>query len=107
MYLCEYCDKKFPKTPDGKKKWLEHRAKHQGKEIITEPTEASMSAQEIKKEKKKKAVPPKLTYQWKGECPTCYSYLETIDMEIDKKYIVVAFCATCKKEVTYKAVEKI
>ena len=107
MYLCDMCSDKFPKTPQGKKDWLHHRAKHKGVEIKTEPTAKSMSAQEIKKEKKKKAVKPELTYQWKGECPTCYNFLESIDMEIEGKFIVVAFCATCKKEVAYRPVTKL
>lgn len=107
MYLCEFCDKKFPKTQRGKLDWLAHRAKHKGQEIKAPPTSKSMSAQEIKQEKKKKPNPPKLTYRWEGECPDCYTYLDSIDMDIGDKYVTVAFCAKCKKQVAYRPVKKL
>ena len=119
-FICDKCDQEFPQTPQGKQDWLLHRATHdapQGKVGLTatkiEVVKKSMSAAEIKKEKaveKEKKDKLTLEYVWKGSCPTCGNYVETLEVDVGQpkgKTVVIAFCSVCKKQLVYRPVEKL
>ena len=51
--------------------------------------------------------PIKLTYLFKGNCPTDKTVVETIELEADDKYYVIARCPTCKVQLETKKVVKL
>lgn len=114
-YLCEACNKEFPKTPQGRNEWLAHRATHQntgmgtpGKTATGEEVKRSMSAKEIKEKRTPKPI--ELTYQWAGECPDCFTPLESLLIQAGQekgKAVAVAFCSRCKKQVRERVVSKL
>jgi len=118
-FLCDKCEAQFPQTPVGKSEWLEHRAEHKtgkaGKTATGEQIKKSMSAKEIKQQmaeekKTRKAVKPKLTYRWEGECSGCFGVLDSIEIDAGQaegKTVSVAFCSHCKKQVAYRPVKKL
>jgi hypothetical protein len=115
-FLCDECDAEFPQTPMGKQEWLLHRAGHKSASIGTVPETASkksMTATEIRISKDAEAkakAKPHLVYKWEGVCDTCANYLDTIEVDVGQpkgKTVVVAFCATCRKQVAYRPAEKL
>jgi DNA-directed RNA polymerase subunit RPC12/RpoP len=113
-YLCEVCNKEFPKTQLGKQEWLMHRKTHNSPQGVVPETateqevKKSMSAREIKDERKPEK--PRLTYQWTGVCGSCLTPLDSISIEAGQpkgKMITVAFCSRCKKEIAHRQVEKL
>lgn len=118
MFICDKCEGvTFPQTPQGKKDWLAHIGAHkEGKAVArpSEPTKRSMSAAEIKAEKKEevKKKPQKitLTYKWEGACKKCGNYVETLTIDAGQKEgetVAVAFCSVCKKQLAYRPVKKL
>jgi hypothetical protein len=112
VYLCDQagCNEQFEQTPIGKTKWLEHRASH-NKPV--EPPTRSLSADEIKAmkvEEKKKPEPLKLEYVWRGDCPECGNHVDTLDIDAGQekgKTLAIAFCSKCRKQLSYRPVEKL
>jgi hypothetical protein len=45
-----------------------------------------------------------LTYVFTGQCPTCRTYVETLELEVEGKLFMVAYCSTCKVKVFDKKV---
>lgn len=118
MFLCDKCDAQFEQTPKGKQEWLVHRAEHsQGNtaKTATEEKIKPMSAAQIREEKEKelaerKPEPIKLQYQWTGECPDCFTRLDSLTLEAGQKegnVVSVAFCTKCKKQIRERVVKKL
>ena len=120
MFLCEKCNAEFEQTPAGKQQWLMHRAKHTSSAGIPvetksdEPKVKSLSASEIKAmkatEEKPKPKALKLVYHWDGQCPDCGKVVDTLDIEAGQpkgKTVIIAYCSGCRKQLSYRPVEKL
>jgi len=42
-------------------------------------------------------VPIVLTYHFVGQCPICRREVDTVDLEVEGKLFMMAYCAPCKK----------
>lgn len=84
------------------------------------PTPPSKSAKEILEEKKqpspqqppKQAVKPatqpvRLRYKYEGVCKKCGNEVETLYLDVEEKYVVVAFCNSCHEQIMSRPVAKL
>ena len=67
-----------------------------------------MSAQEIRAQKESdQPVPLTLEYVWKGTCPTCVNPVHTLQVNVAKKFVAIAYCSTCGINVAEKIVRRL
>ncbi len=53
------------------------------------------------------ATPLKLTYVWEGTCPTCNTPVKTLALDIARRYVAIAYCPQCGKNVTERIVRRL
>lgn len=51
-----------------------------------------------------KPLPIELNYKYSGQCPTCHSQVTTIEVGLEEKNAVTAFCVPCNKTLQQKLV---
>ena len=58
---------------------------------------------------KREAKPIELHYKYFGECPTCFTEVKTLEIEVAEEgmFSEVAFCLSCNKQLQDKKVSKI
>lgn len=49
----------------------------------------------------------KLTYLFTGQCDVCAGPITTLEMDVEKKHFVVAYCTRCKKQCNTREVVKL
>lgn len=70
--------------------------KRQPSTLIPMPTTAPATPQEVK-----------LTYKYVGTCPTCNELVKTLEMDLNSKHFVVAFCVKEDKQLESREVIKL
>lgn len=124
---CYRCDKTFPKTPKGIMAYRLHKEDHRiGKEVnkIAKKPDIILDIHKdkpvVEKPAKVKPVikpdvpkivpvkpePIKLTYKYVGNCPTCGSEVDTLEVDLDK-FVIIAYCQSCHKQLRHKPVAKL
>lgn len=53
------------------------------------------------------AKPIQLKYKYEGQCPTCKGDVVTIEIDLDEKNAVSAYCVACDKKIAQKLVTPI
>ena len=101
---------------DSVKDFLEHeKGGHRSRPAkVLPPAEPVTPSATEKKEEKPKPVeekrnpqPLRLIYHWVGECPMCLTEAKTIEVELDKTNMEIAYCLHCDKKLTQKEVPPI
>lgn len=122
MKKCEKCG--F--TTEDLDEYRKHRIDHSlGKITVSHPIPTSpkplsldKAAEQIEEEKKVVVVPPpppkpskpepiRLKYKYEGQCPKCGGQVETLEIDLENKYIVSAYCMACKYQIAHRPVKKL
>ena len=129
LIRCYRCDKVFPKNPKGIMAYRLHKEDHRvDKENDVVAKKPDMILDIHKDDLKPKATTPppveekplksptvmptsepktpiKLTYRYIGQC-LCGAEVDTLEVDVDK-YIVIAYCQSCHKQLVHRPVEKL
>lgn len=97
-----------PPTPEQKAKAPWNKMVTPIEEVYNDPL-ASSKAQVITQVKKEEPIV--LKYVYNGTCPSCNTPVETIPLDVDvdkqKKFVVIAWCSSCKKNIQQRMVTKL
>jgi hypothetical protein len=55
----------------------------------------------------KTVEPIKLTYAYVGNCPHCRSTVKTLEMDVGKSHVAVAYCTNCDKQLESQNVKRL
>jgi hypothetical protein len=106
-YSCTKCvdGDGYPREFGTKVEFSEHMEKHKLNQITVTPA-AQVAQQPGKPPAEPKPV--QLQYVYKGDCPNCKIMpVETIELDVASKHVVIAWCARCKKQYDQREVEKL
>ena len=106
-WICEKCDATFADN----QKYKQHKVDHMqgravekrvdlvtGEEIKPPSKRAENKPPKPVVTKKEPSKPIKLTYVYQGNCKDCGKSVETLELDVANKHIVLAYCTPCHKQ---------
>lgn len=79
-----------------------------GANVVAKTPREPMSAAQIKQMRQdEKPVPIELTYKFEGTCPKCNTFVDTLHMDVARKFVVVAYCSKCRTNIVERVVRRL
>lgn len=101
-FICEICTGEEEVSFPTLKQLVEHKKEiHEGKRPAELAPESVQSPTRASNGEKGSEVPPKpivLKYKYEGACAICGRELDTIQVEMDERNIMIAYCSVDKKQ---------
>lgn len=110
-FICNHCTDKLVEFSSLKDMNLHIKAVHLGQQVDKIPDPVNKEIPMIKAEEalpevsqETQAPPPQLVYKYEGVCSICRKPVETIEVQLEEKNAVTAYCVPCHKTVIQRLV---